>query len=309
MHRRTLPVLAAACLAATAAGAQQLVPVAPGRTLHVTCTGQGAPTVVLSAGGGGASGDWRRVQPVVAQTTRVCAWDRAASGLSSASPEPQDLVHTEADLERALDGAGVTGPLVMVGHSYGGLETLRFADRHPERVVGLVLVDPSYPDQVDRLAAAAPALMAWSTAGDRAAFEPVRRCVEAAGSPAACAAVRARRPQAPAADLAYWQTVLSAFDERARNAKQAINPRRTYGSLPLVVLGSGLLALPGASPEIRAEVPALQAERERAQTELSRLSTRGSYRHIPDSGHAIMLQKPTAVTDAILEVVQAARKG
>jgi len=41
------------------------------------------------------------------------------------------VVHTEADLERALAGAGVTGPLVMAAHSLGAFETLIFADRHP----------------------------------------------------------------------------------------------------------------------------------------------------------------------------------
>ena len=50
----------------------------------------------------------------------------------------------------------------MAGHSLGGLETLLFADRHPDRVVGMVMVDPSTPDQDDALTKAAPALMAWS---------------------------------------------------------------------------------------------------------------------------------------------------
>src|ERR1700754_3189731 len=114
---------------------QQRVAVAPGRFIHVLCMGQGSPTVILSAGADGWAADWRLVQPEIAKTTRVCGWDRAGHGFSSGSPEPQDIIHTEADLEKALAGAGVTGPLVMVAHSLGAFETLLFADRRPDRVV------------------------------------------------------------------------------------------------------------------------------------------------------------------------------
>jgi pimeloyl-ACP methyl ester carboxylesterase len=52
---------------------------------------------------------WGHVQPALAERTRVCAWDRAGYGFSSPSPEPQDIVHTTADLERALKSAGIRG--------------------------------------------------------------------------------------------------------------------------------------------------------------------------------------------------------
>ena len=120
--------------------------------------GRGAPTVILSGGADGWAADWRLVQPEIAKTTRVCAWDRAGHGFSSGSPEPQDVVHTEADMERALAGAGITGPLLLVAHSRGAFETMIYADRHPHWVAGLVFVDPSTPDQEAQFAAAGPAL-------------------------------------------------------------------------------------------------------------------------------------------------------
>jgi len=77
------------------------------RTHHQSrLPGQGSPTVILSAGLGGWSFDWGLVQPALAKRTRVCAWDRAGYGFSSPSPEPQDILHTVSDLERALQGAG-----------------------------------------------------------------------------------------------------------------------------------------------------------------------------------------------------------
>jgi pimeloyl-ACP methyl ester carboxylesterase len=79
--------------------------------------------------------------------TRVCAWDRAGAGFSSPSPETQDIVHTTEDLEQALQKAGIRGPYVMVGHSLGAFESLRFTDRNRQSVVGMVLVDPDIPDR------------------------------------------------------------------------------------------------------------------------------------------------------------------
>jgi pimeloyl-ACP methyl ester carboxylesterase len=48
------------------------------------------------------------------------------------------------------------GPFVVVGHSLGAYESLLLKDRGPKSVVGRVLVDPSIPDQVDRLNKVAP---------------------------------------------------------------------------------------------------------------------------------------------------------
>jgi len=46
-----------------------------------------------------------------------------------------------------LSAEGVNGPCVLVGHSYGAFVLHVYASRHPERVAGLVLVDPIYPEE------------------------------------------------------------------------------------------------------------------------------------------------------------------
>jgi pimeloyl-ACP methyl ester carboxylesterase len=98
---------------------QRLIPIAEGRMINLVCLGQGAPTVVLTAGLGGWSQAWYRIQSPLSQRTRVCAWDPAGLGFSSSSPEPQDAVHETQDLEKALMGAHLVGPYVMVAHSAG----------------------------------------------------------------------------------------------------------------------------------------------------------------------------------------------
>ena len=130
-----------------------------GRRINLYCQGKGAPTVVLDAGLGEGAWTWRTVQGRIAATTRVCAYDRAGYGLSDPGPEPRDLRALTRDLEAVLTAARIPGPYVLVGHSAAGLTTRLYAYRHPERVAGLVLIDPSTEGQAARLAAAAPGMM------------------------------------------------------------------------------------------------------------------------------------------------------
>lgn len=61
-----------------------------GHQMHMICTGEGNPTVILEAGGGHFSAAWAWVQVAVAQSTRVYAYDRAGYGWSEPGPEPRD---------------------------------------------------------------------------------------------------------------------------------------------------------------------------------------------------------------------------
>src|SRR6478752_506274 len=85
--------LAGASYEAIAAGSDAQTYPPPGRMvdvggyrLQIHCVGTGSPTVVLDAGLGGTSLDWSLVQPVIGQTTRVCAYDRAGLGWSDSGP-------------------------------------------------------------------------------------------------------------------------------------------------------------------------------------------------------------------------------
>ncbi|HKH10753.1 MAG TPA: alpha/beta hydrolase [Rubrobacter sp.] len=114
-----------------------------GYRLHINCVGQGSPTVVLDAGSGGFSAQWVRVQREVSGTTRVCAYDRAGMGWSEMGPDPRDAKQVSSELHALLEGAGIEGPYVLVGHSFGGLYMQTYAARYPDEVAGVTLVDSS----------------------------------------------------------------------------------------------------------------------------------------------------------------------
>lgn len=125
-----------------------------GRRMRMVCEGlaaPGKPTVVFEAGAFGFSGDWAYVQnDLAAQGVRSCAYDRAGMGLSDPSSEPRDGINVARDLEKLLAAARIDGPLVLVGHSMAGSRLELFANRNPGRVKGLVFVDTTPSDVMDK---------------------------------------------------------------------------------------------------------------------------------------------------------------
>ncbi len=320
---------------------QHLVRITGGRTINLVCLGHGSPTVILAPGLGGWSIAWWKVQPVLAQRTRACAWDPAGFGFSGPSPEPQDTVHATLDLERVLKEAGVQGPYVVVGASAGGYVALRFTDRHRSEVAGLVLVDPSIPDQVAVQMGITPRLAAMGllefsqgvkqlqdcAAGFRSGalkrgtlqFE---QCTTDHGFPSLSAgfsgllaglkATLARLDTDPTRRLTQASALLSVTD----SSREVINAKRQYGDLPLTVLTRGrndLGSLPPGTPgaSTPAEVADLRQEYARwyhdawspAHDAYAALSSRGRNQLVPNSGHDIPIERPDAVISAVNAVL------
>jgi pimeloyl-ACP methyl ester carboxylesterase len=297
-----------------------------GETIHLKCAGTGSPTVILSAGLGDWSAVWRNVQPQVAKTTRVCAWDRPGFGFSSGSARPQTVFNTAAELEAALKAARLTGPYVLVGHSLGSYESLLFKDHQPHAVVGMVLVDPSFPDQPKKLVKVAPALAAASNGYLTQAIAMYDRCIASLRSgklkpgspdpdkcwsypddyPPELTGLLVQRDTDPLRFEAVRSYVAGALQQ---DGQQVINTRRNYGSMPLIILTAGKTAdIPGIATEAKNQIPVFHAEWVRAHDEIAALSSRGANRMVPEATHYIQQDKPQAVIEAIEEVLTAVRR-
>ena len=295
-----------------AATAGRLVKLPDGRRLNFRCSGTGAPTVVLEGGFAATSLAWTKVQALIAPTNRICAYDRAGYGFSDPGPMPRDGAAVARDLDDGLRAARIDGPLIIVGHSAGGLYARLFADRRPRDVVGMVLVDPSIEYQDRRLAAVfGPGTGSVAGLRDRAA-----RCLAAAtdkklpsADPALAKCVPADRPSASVAANAArrvealrpatWATQVSELDALWTGTSDAVAAGRpSYGAMPLIVLTAG-------------DTYAATREGARAQveqvwigfhSEIAARSTRGSHRTILGASHLMMIDRPDAVAAAIAEV-------
>ncbi|MCU1313933.1 MAG: haloalkane dehalogenase, partial [Acidobacteriaceae bacterium] len=113
-----------------------------GRYLHVQQQGGGRPAVVFEAGLAASSLSWARVQPLVAEFASAVSYDRAGFGWSGEALRAASLTDLLNDLLSVVAWAGGEAPVVLAAHSFGALLALGFAQRYPERVAGLVLLDP-----------------------------------------------------------------------------------------------------------------------------------------------------------------------
>lgn len=127
---------------------------APGRLInagagqmHVVDSGVGNPPVVLESGLAATHLNWTVVQDELSRTMRVCSYDRGSLGWSDAAKTPRLLATLIEELHQVLTAADVASPCILVGHSFGGLLVRCYAVRHPDRVGGLVLVDPLATDE------------------------------------------------------------------------------------------------------------------------------------------------------------------
>ena len=114
-----------------------------GHRLHVTCNGAGRPVVLLESGIAASSLSWAVVQPAIATFTRVCSYDRAGLAWSDPPSCLRTFDRIVAELSAVLEGVAPGEQYVLVGHSFGSFIVSAYAMRYPQRVAGVVLVDPA----------------------------------------------------------------------------------------------------------------------------------------------------------------------
>jgi pimeloyl-ACP methyl ester carboxylesterase len=116
-----------------------------GHQMHLYCTGEGSPTIILEAGAYSFSPQWYWVQQQLEPNHRVCSYDRAGNGWSEPVEGMRDGLTLVRELHSLLQQADIEGPFVMVGHSLGGVLATIYAAEYPDDVLGLVVVDSAVP--------------------------------------------------------------------------------------------------------------------------------------------------------------------
>lgn len=263
-----------------------------GYRLHLYCTGEGGPTVVLDYGLSGSYLDWYFVQPEVARFSRVCSWDRSGYGWSERSPRPQLPSVIVDELHSLLDRAGEKPPFVLVGHSLGAFDVRMYAHLYPEQVVGILLVDGAVPDednpftwrnrwQLKVLQYTAPFGLPrwrrWCTGGPEA-VRPMKQAFSCSSK-----VFRAHYEQ--------W----SVFPQSADEVRQL----NSLGNLPLVVISRD----PKRNLKPDNSVPMYEQRWQEEQEELTRLSSNSIFMIAEGSGHSVPLDRPDVVIDAIRKIV------
>jgi pimeloyl-ACP methyl ester carboxylesterase len=116
---------------------------------QVTATvfGSGEPAVVIEPSFGGLAAEWQPVAESLAGDTTVVTYDRAPNGESSQARDHRTPADIATDLHAALAGLGISGPVILVGHSVGGMYVRQYAAQYPGDVAGMVLIESSHEGQ------------------------------------------------------------------------------------------------------------------------------------------------------------------
>ncbi len=292
-----LAVLAGCARSAADPGPSGLFDVGDGRKLFLDCQGQGSPTVFIIPGKGSYVEAWNyivppddpirsspydiiteaklapspdAVQPTVAKTTQVCAYDRPNTRLDGADqstpvPQPHGVQQDVDDVVALISASRLPAPFVFVAHSYGGLILDLLARTHPELVAGIVMVDG------------------------------VSEFLPTVGSPAQNAAFE-RDVMAPPEPGGEGIVVNDAF-ERIRNAPPL--PR-----VPAIVLSADKFASPDVLTPENYTLAQIHAANDMMAAALGTNNVIAT-----GSGHNMMLYQPMFVADNIIAIVDKVRSG
>jgi pimeloyl-ACP methyl ester carboxylesterase len=253
-----------------------------GGEVHLHCTGQGGPTIVLQAGAMWFAQTWHWIQRELSATNRVCSYDRAGLGWSDVPQARHDGLTIARDLKDLLAQSAEAGPYVLVGHSLGGMFALIFAGLYPEGTLALGLIDPAHPDELKRPQSRAEheqlegllgvAAMLAHTGLLRIA-NPIARTLRGLPEPAyrtgAMFFSSPRHLRNARAELAQWDRTMDA-------ARQVAN----LGNRPLAVI-SATASLSGTDEAMRTE--------QQRHNQLTALSQRGQHVLIPGANHLTLL--------------------
>ncbi|WP_338456359.1 alpha/beta hydrolase [uncultured Alteromonas sp.] len=122
-----------------------------GYSLYVEDSGSGKVNVIFDSGMGDDLSVWNKVANKVSKFSRVITYDRAGLGWSEESPKKRDSKAIIEELHSILEQKNLTGPIVLVGHSFGGVNMQLYALTYPEDIAALVLVDSAHEDQINRM--------------------------------------------------------------------------------------------------------------------------------------------------------------
>ncbi|MCG5214601.1 alpha/beta hydrolase [Streptosporangium sp. KLBMP 9127] len=243
-----------------------------GRSVNVSCSGdpaKGKPVIILMHGGGDGLDKMAAIQKTLSKKNRVCSYDRLGAGASDQPDDPQNFSSTGKILTGVLDRVAGDDPVVLAGHSLGGLIAARYAPDHEARVKGLVLMDATSPTMVADITKAIP---------------------ESAKGPAAEVRVQ---------NLAIF---------KGKNPEKLViadGEVRSAGNIPVEVVQHGQQYL-AAIPEVG---PSLEKAWSAGQRKWLAVSSSSKLRTATNSGHYIYVDQPDVAVQAIQRVTsQAARQ-
>ena len=277
------------------------------REIHVNIKGNktNLPPVVIETGTGNWSYDWQIVQEELSKHTQVITYDRAGYGWSDPPPDGFSIDMTIDDLSKILEVSNINTPVILVGHSVGGIYTRLFADKFPEKVSGLILID----SRNEFFAKQAPEFnkkffdtQDQTMNGILSRIGLVRLLGETMFSDAMPDYLSAKKYVNVQWDSPFFK-VLNEEIQQIKTAEKSLETTQSLGKKPLIIMTPSEADLQATALGFsEKEENDLKKKWLEAQKQLEKLSANSEYITIPNSSHAVMYDQPEAIVKAILSM-------
>lgn len=255
--------------------------------LYIDCRGEGTIPIIIETGIGDTLANWLPIQKKLSQYTKVCVYDRAGNGLSDPGPGPRTVSQITYELFHLLQKHKIEGPYILMGHSFGGFVAQYFARSFPKKTAGIILVDSSHPDQIERLAEL-----------DQMKDKPTQNV----------GGYKFENLDLLTQEQRYWKHLnaqrksvwtqmdeLGEFKESANELKQLDKP---FPPIPVAVLSRGITQLPTIEGKKSMEV-----EWQEMQKDLTALSKQSWQIVAKNSGHSIHQESPEIIIENAIKML------
>ncbi|MDQ0171611.1 alpha/beta fold hydrolase [Paenibacillus tundrae] len=271
-----------------------------GENMHLYTGGQGDVTVVMASGWGTANPyvDYYPLYEQLSPYTKFAVYDRFGYGYSEVTDKKRDVDSIAEELHELLTTSGQQPPYILVGHSLGSLETLRYAQKYPNEVKGIMMIDGGSPEYYakdeDNLADVIGGFMNQfriQTGLFRLSLqsEPVLEATRANRNNLKFVPDELKQVDTTALLLNYGNAnTVDELREMNANATVVMNHTKPL-SVPLTILTADYL---GSSEAIW----------DQTQTEFTSWSTQPKHVTVKDSEHYVHQYHPEQVADEILEL-------
>ncbi|MBE7684144.1 alpha/beta fold hydrolase [Paenibacillus sp. P13VS] len=270
------------------------------RNMHLYSAGKGSVTVVLASGWGTPNPyvDFSPLYDKLKSHVKIAVYDRFGYGYSDYTEQPRDIDTVVDEVHQLLRKSGQRPPYIMVGHSLGSLETIRYAQMYPDEVAGIVMIDGGSPEYYSTVEVETPdwyfdsARFLVKTGIARTLLHSDRMMATLVIDPDLVAEPMKKAATSSTLKHAYNENVMDELRRSKMNAAHVLENKQQF-PFPLTILTAG-------SDQPSEGSQAWQSD----QAKFASWSVQGRHQIVPHAKHYIHNSQPDAVSGAILDMAE-----
>ena len=266
--------------------------------LHIYGEGEGTPTLLFSSGAFSfCYGFYYKIFKELSSKYRALIYDRPGYGWSESTNRARTMDEINKDLKELLDKSNEEGPYILIGHSLGATELLQFANRYPRQTAGVVLLDPAYVEEKNKVVIyLAFAVITFLRITGILRILVNFNIFDIYGA----REIRDKYPDriVKLTELMFYNRGFSLNSiEEYLDLHQTFKDNEEIGEIPLLILSA-------EHEELRKKNKEFYQELTKHHQELLSLSTKSEHRMIEDADHSFPLSKPELVSKEILSFLK-----